>query len=161
MTSTKPRVAESHDAAKSVFGLAPINADHSALTTNRLHVSVEEGRAELPPGQPSTPVLMYGSLTVRYYKPRNMDIEARNQRDALYVISSGSGVFFHGAHLCGDQPRRRFSVGEVIFVPAGVVHRFECVSEDCSVWTIWYGPPGGEAAREMDGDVDGCGSDGG
>jgi hypothetical protein len=34
--------------------------------------------------------------------------------------------------------------GELLFVPAGVVHRFEDFSDDFATWVMFYGPEGGE-----------------
>ena len=44
-----------------------------------------------------------------------------------------------------DANRARFAPGDVLFVPAGVPHRFEDFSDDLVVWVMFYGPEGGEA----------------
>jgi mannose-6-phosphate isomerase-like protein (cupin superfamily) len=36
------------------------------------------------------------------------------------------------------------SPGDVLFVPAGVIHRFEEFTDDFAVWVLFYGPEGGE-----------------
>jgi hypothetical protein len=36
--------------------------------------------------------------------------------------------------------RESFGPGDVLFVPARVVHRFENFTEDLTVWVIFYGP---------------------
>jgi uncharacterized protein YjlB len=33
---------------------------------------------------------------------------------------------------------------DVLFVPAGVEHRFEGFSDDFAVWVFFFGPEGGE-----------------
>jgi len=43
-----------------------------------------------------------------------------------------------------DGRSEPFGPGDVLFVPAGVEHRFEDFSEDLAVWVIFYGPEGGE-----------------
>jgi len=43
----------------------------------------------------------------------------------------------------GDK--RRFGPGDVIFVEANVVHRFEDFSDDFAAWAVFWGPEGGEA----------------
>jgi mannose-6-phosphate isomerase-like protein (cupin superfamily) len=43
--------------------------------------------------------------------------------------------------------RHAFGPGDLLFVPAGVVHRFEDFTDDLAVWVIFYGPEGGEARR--------------
>ena len=39
-----------------------------------------------------------------------------------------------------------FGPGDLLFVPAGVEHRFEEFSDDLAVWVVFYGPDGGEQA---------------
>ena len=53
----------------------------------------------------------------------------------------GKGQFLNGG------VRHRFGPGDVLFVPAGVVHRFEEFSDDLAVWVFFYGPEGGETSR--------------
>ena len=50
-----------------------------------------------------------------------------------------------GAFTFGGE-RVKFGPGDVLFVPAGVVHRFEDFSDDFVVWVLFYGPEGGEAS---------------
>ncbi|MEO8164540.1 MAG: cupin domain-containing protein, partial [Betaproteobacteria bacterium] len=33
---------------------------------------------------------------------------------------------------------------DMLFVPAGVPHRFEMFTDDFCVWVMFYGPEGGE-----------------
>jgi mannose-6-phosphate isomerase-like protein (cupin superfamily) len=44
------------------------------------------------------------------------------------------------------EERYPFGAGDVLFVPAGMPHRFEDFSDDLAVWVIFYGPKGGEGA---------------
>lgn len=48
-----------------------------------------------------------------------------------------------GRFLCGSE-HTPFEPGDVLFVPAGVVHRFEDFSENLTLWVFFYGPEGGE-----------------
>lgn len=41
--------------------------------------------------------------------------------------------------------QERHYFGDVLFVPAGVEHRFEDFSDDLAGWVVFYGPEGGEA----------------
>ena len=86
-------------------------------------------------------VLTHGSLLVKYYAPKEIDQQTPHTRDELYVVIQGSGWF-----VCGDQ-RYPFGVSDVLFVPAGVVHRFEDFTDDFCVWVVFYGPEGGETER--------------
>lgn len=72
------------------------------------------------------------------YKPDGVDRQQPHARDELYVVISGSGWFTNGGK------RAEFSAGEVLFVGAGVEHRFEDFSPDFMTWVFFYGPTGGE-----------------
>jgi len=80
----------------------------------------------------------HGSMTLGLYAPRGEDRQTPHEQDELYVIATGAGAFIK------DGERREFGANDVIFVEAGVSHRFEDVSEDFSAWVIFWGPPGGE-----------------
>ena len=62
-----------------------------------------------------------------------------HHQDEIYVIVRGRGALFH------DGRRDPFEAGDVMFVAAGVEHRFEDFTEDLAVWVVFYGPAGGEA----------------
>ena len=83
-------------------------------------------------------VFVHGSLEVEIYKPSKVDLQKPHTRDEVYVVISGSGQFTKG------EVRHPFQVGEVLFVPAGVEHRFEDFTEDFATWVFFYGPEGGE-----------------
>ena len=89
---------------------------------------------------PFKELFKHGSLSVEIYKPEKVDLQQPHSRDELYVVASGEGYFVNG------ETRKPFEKGEVLFVPAGVVHRFEDFSEDFSTWVFFYGPEGGESA---------------
>jgi mannose-6-phosphate isomerase-like protein (cupin superfamily) len=57
------------------------------------------------------------------------------------VVAQGNGTFVNG----DDQ--HPFSAGDVLFVRAGVPHRFENFTDDFGTWVIFYGPEGGEQPR--------------
>ncbi len=81
----------------------------------------------------------HGSLEVEYYKPDKVDNQKPHERDEIYVVISGTGFFVNG------ELRHTFEAGQVLFVPAGVVHRFEDFTDDFATWVFFYGPDGGEA----------------
>lgn len=83
-------------------------------------------------------VFEHGSLEVEIYKPNKTDKQQPHTRDEIYVVISGSGYFVNG------KERHRFEQGQVLFVPAGEVHRFEDFTDDFSTWVFFYGPEGGE-----------------
>jgi mannose-6-phosphate isomerase-like protein (cupin superfamily) len=79
-----------------------------------------------------------GTLTLELYAPLGRDSQTPHAQDEVYVVVSGQGEF-----RCGKQVTP-FGPGDILFVPAGVEHRFERFSNDLVVWVIFYGPTGGE-----------------
>jgi mannose-6-phosphate isomerase-like protein (cupin superfamily) len=80
----------------------------------------------------------HGTLSIEVYRPVNEDLQKPHAQDELYMIIAGTGDFF-----CGGE-RKPFKTGDILFVPAGVEHRFEKFSDDFVTWVIFYGPAGGE-----------------
>lgn len=103
-------------------------------------MTAAEALAKLPGvfGERFVGVFSHGSLAAEIYAPRGTDPQTPHTRDEIYVVVSGSGVF-----LLGDD-RADFGPGDFLFVPAGVVHRFEDFTDDFAVWVFFYGPEGGE-----------------
>ena len=87
---------------------------------------------------PSAAVFEHGTLQVKMYRPAGTDKQEPHDRDEVYFVASGSGWFLNG------PDRHAFSSGDMLFVPAGVVHRFEDFSDDFYTWVVFYGPTGGE-----------------
>jgi mannose-6-phosphate isomerase-like protein (cupin superfamily) len=95
------------------------------------HFDPQQALRQLPGdgGEAWRVLFEHGSLELEIYAPRGHEI---------YVVIAGTGYFRNG-----DQ-RVAFKPGDLLFVPAGVVHRFENFSEDFATWVIFYGPEGGE-----------------
>jgi mannose-6-phosphate isomerase-like protein (cupin superfamily) len=91
-----------------------------------------------PDGKRFATVFEHGTLAVEIYAPRGIDPQQPHTRDEVYVVISGSGEFLNGGNRSSFQP------GDVLFVPAQVVHRFENFTDDFAVWVFFYGPEGGE-----------------
>jgi mannose-6-phosphate isomerase-like protein (cupin superfamily) len=96
------------------------------------------GRLPTPSGAPFAELFQHGSLSVEIFSPRSVDTQKPHDRDELYVVVRGTGEFVHGSR------RTAVATGDFLFVPAGVVHRFEHFSSDLTLWVVFYGPPGGE-----------------
>jgi mannose-6-phosphate isomerase-like protein (cupin superfamily) len=90
-------------------------------------------------GLPSAAVLEHCTLQVKMYSPRDADRQTEHTRDEVYVVARGSGWFVNGSD------RHPFQTGDMLFVPAGVSHRFEQFTDDFCTWVVFYGPEGGEA----------------
>jgi len=88
-----------------------------------------------------TVMMRNGSMSVEYYAPDMIDLQTPHKQDELYVITSGSGTFFR------DGEQVNINKGDVLFVPAGMEHRFENFSNDFATWVIFYGPDGGETEQ--------------
>jgi gentisate 1,2-dioxygenase len=99
-----------------------------------------------PPAEQYVIVYGHGTFTAGLYAPRGVDDQTPHTRDEAYVVVRGSGQF-----VCGDA-RTAFSPGELLFVPAGMTHRFESFTNDLTVWVIFYGPQGGEGEHVQEGE---------
>jgi mannose-6-phosphate isomerase-like protein (cupin superfamily) len=106
-------------------------------------LTVQESLTHLPDpaGERYVELFKHGTLSVELYAPRGRDPQEPHSRDEVYVVVQGSGHFRNG------ESRHRFVPGDLLFVPAGVVHRFEDFTDDLAVWVLFYGPEGGEAPR--------------
>ena len=111
------------------------------MTNRGFHTGVAEmlARIPTPDGKRFAVAFERGSLTLELYAPRGVDPQQPHTRDEVYVVFAGRGQF-----LCGES-RRPFGAGDILFVPAGVVHRFEDFSGDFVTWVMFYGKEDGEA----------------
>ncbi|HYC85675.1 MAG TPA: cupin domain-containing protein [Chryseosolibacter sp.] len=109
--------------------------------TGSSHLSIKDASDALAKSSALfTELFRHGTLSVEFYKPQKTDHQKPHDRDEIYVVASGTGIFFNGGQ------RSNFKPGDFLFVPAGVEHRFENFSEDFSTWVFFYGPVGGEKA---------------
>ncbi len=106
-----------------------------------LHAPLAAALAAAPePGRTSALLLTHGTMELRLYAPRGEDRQTPHAQDELYIIAAGRADFVRGAE------RVAAARGDVLFVGAGVAHRFEAMSEDFATWVVFWGPAGGEAA---------------
>jgi mannose-6-phosphate isomerase-like protein (cupin superfamily) len=73
------------------------------------------------------------AFDVGMYKPETVDAQQPHKRDEIYVIAAGSGEFV------AQDERQPFVQGDLLFVPAGVEHRFINFTNDFSTWVIFLG----------------------
>lgn len=107
-------------------------------------VSLAAARVAPPePGRKTPLLLRHGTMSVRYYAPRGTDPQSPHDQDEIYFVASGSGTFVQGPDEA-QLERAAFGPGDVIFVPAGHVHRFVDFSNDFGTWVVFWGPAGGE-----------------
>jgi len=111
------------------------------------HVSIANVLAKLPlPATERWPegvwdleACAHGSMSVVLFTPRGRDYQSSHPQDELYIVVTGHGV------MVIEEVRHRFVAGDVLFVPANKVHRFEAFSQDLVTWAVFWGPQGGEA----------------
>jgi len=106
------------------------------------HLRPDTGLSRLPGprGERFVELFRHGTLVVELYAPRGHDPQTPHTRDEIYVVARGRGTFFDGSSRASFQP------GDLLFVAAGVPHRFEDFTDDLAVWVLFYGPEGGEPA---------------
>ena len=72
------------------------------------------------------------------FAPHEIDGQHPHAQDELYIVNRGSGCFVQ------DGKRKPFGTGDALFVPAGMDHHFENMSDDFETWVVFWGPNGGE-----------------
>jgi len=115
--------------------------DHVAGANGTRRWGLLQAIASLPPigtTPRSAPIYQHGSLLLKLFAPHGTDPQRPHTRDEIYLVARGRGWFVNGG------AREQFGPGDVLFVPAGVVHRFEDFSDDLALWVVFYGPEGGE-----------------
>jgi mannose-6-phosphate isomerase-like protein (cupin superfamily) len=95
-----------------------------------------------PAGEHAVSLFARGTLEVKLSLPVAPNRQSPHAKDEVYVIARGRGVLFH------DGQRDRFEAGDLLFVGAGVEHRFEDFGEDLEVWVVFFGPDSGEAPTD-------------
>ncbi len=102
---------------------------HSFHTS--IHAALEALQQSAP--LPFVTMLQHGTMTVEYYAPVGVDKQTPHKKDELYIIAKGNGIFNRNGE------RILFNEGDVLFVPAGMEHRFEDFSGGFATWVIFYG----------------------
>jgi mannose-6-phosphate isomerase-like protein (cupin superfamily) len=111
------------------------------VTQHRLTLADALARLPGPAGERFVELFQHGTLSIELYAPRGDDPQSPHTKDEVYVVVQGSGQFRNG------DARHRFGPGDVLFVAAGVTHRFEEFTDDLAVRVVFYGPEGGEGRR--------------
>ena len=105
------------------------------ILPERWNISVKSALQKLsehPEVKEFVTLLENGRMYVEIYQPNKIDLQTPHDQDEIYVVIAGSGMFFNN----GD--REPFHAGDVIFVPAGIEHRFEDFTDDFKTWVIFY-----------------------
>ncbi len=104
----------------------------------KTQVSIAEAMKQLDENNRFATVMKHGTMSVEIYQPIGHDPQIPHTQDELYVIISGTDNFYNNGIT------KPFQAGDVLFVPAGIEHRFENFSDDFKTWVIFYGEDGGE-----------------
>ncbi|MCF5714924.1 cupin domain-containing protein [Pseudomonas tremae] len=75
-----------------------------------------------------------GDFSLELFAPRGSDTQSPHAQDEVYIISSGHSKFVRAGKIVSVR------IGDVLFVPAGVDHRFVDFSHDFRTWVIFFGP---------------------
>ena len=103
-------------------------------------LTVEEASKQLL-GETEIPfkvMMKHGSMSIEYFAPKGIDTQTPHKQDEIYIIIKGHSMFYR------DGERISCKKNDILFVPAGMEHRFEKFSDDFATWVIFYGPEGGE-----------------
>jgi len=103
-----------------------------------IHLADVESAIPGPDGLRSALALHRGTLDVRLSVPLPPNEQTPHAQDELYLVVRGSGVLVHGG------ARTPFGPGDILFVAAGVEHRYEDFAPGLALWRIFYGAEGGE-----------------
>jgi mannose-6-phosphate isomerase-like protein (cupin superfamily) len=76
----------------------------------------------------------YGDLWFDIYSPTGKDDQQPHDKDEIYMVISGNGT------LNSNGVRTVCKQGDILFVPAGVEHRFEGFTKDFCTWAIFSTP---------------------
>ena len=86
------------------------------------------------------------SLGMAVWPAGGEDTQSPHDEDEVYVVMAGRGVI----HVAGEH--RPVKPGSVVYVDAGVVHRFHSVEEDLQVLVFWAPPYGSRSGATAPGE---------
>jgi len=102
-------------------------------------ITIEEAKTALEQtDEKFATVITHGTMRGLIYAPKIIDKQTPHKQDEVYVVVEGSGKFVWGDEIVD------FKKGDFLFVPAGLVHRFENFTDDLLLWVIFYGVENGE-----------------
>jgi mannose-6-phosphate isomerase-like protein (cupin superfamily) len=74
-----------------------------------------------------------GGLSLELFAPRGTDHQSPHAQDEIYIVIAGS------ATLDLDGVDHACAIGDALFVPARVPHRFVNISDDFATWALFWG----------------------
>lgn len=100
----------------------------------KFKITIEEAKEVLAntSGKFAT-IIQHGTKRGLIYSPKMIDYQTPHKQDEAYIVVEGSGNF-----LRGDETVK-FSKGDFLFVPTGMVHKFKEFIYALLIWVIFYG----------------------
>lgn len=97
-------------------------------------ICIEEAVSRLPgpDGERAESLFRRGAVEVKLYAPRGRDPQTPHDRDEIYVVARGSGVFVR------EGESSLFGPGDLLFVAAGVEHHFVEFTDDLALWVLFF-----------------------
>ena len=96
------------------------------------HITQHQARHLLETSASSFAELMRrGTMSVELFAPQGTDTQEPHKQDELYIILTGRAEFVKAGQ------RVNCAAGDVLFVEAGTVHRFERFSDDFQTFVIF------------------------
>jgi len=92
-----------------------------------------EALRNLKAGETYAKLIAHTKYDVGIYQPKGEDGQTPHLRDEIYIVIAGTGEF-----VC-EGVTRQFGPGDMLFVAAGVEHRFVDFSDDFATWVVFFG----------------------
>jgi len=101
---------------------------------SEIHFAAAELISRLTADEPYRTVLKHGDASAVIYAPRKVDKQSAHAQAEIYVVISGRG------HMRIGWQDVAFTAGDLLYVDAGLEHRFEDFGADLAVWAVFFGP---------------------
>ena len=90
--------------------------------------------SNLSAAEPFRVVLKHGDVSAVIYAPKNIDEQTAHARAEIYIVIRGRG------RLRVGHQEVAFAPGDLLYVDAGLEHRFVAFDSDLAVWAVFFGP---------------------
>jgi hypothetical protein len=101
---------------------------------SEIRFAAAELMSRLTADEPFRTVLEHGDASAVIYAPKEIDRQSAHGQAEIYVVISGRGRLRVGWQDIA------FTAGDLLYVDAGIKHRFEDFSADLAVWAVFFGP---------------------
>lgn len=110
----------------------------------KFHVSLKKAMDSIShPDKKFATMIEHGSMKGLIFMPKELDNQKPHKKDEVYFVVNGYGEFIYSTE------KIKFDTGDLIFVPAGVQHKFINYSKNLTLWAVFYGSEVGEASKQQ------------